>query len=212
MPPVLFRAEVLYPDGRFEVLDATGEAVRLGRGADCGLRIDHPSVAEHHLDLRSTEGRLYVEALSETWAAADGEPLEPGVHHRLAEHEGLRLGEVEVSLRTAPSESAGEPSGNAAGAQPTALMWQLQTGLARQDTAAVRLDEEAVPRRRGGLGSQRRGGDAPGRPGSFESSLIGPAPSPVPAKPPVDWTRILQGAGGALVLFALAMAVLVLTL
>lgn len=71
---------------------AAGDALRIGRGADCGLRIEHPSVSRHHADLvPDGDGWLLRDAGSKNGSFVDGRRAEV---EPLAQLAWLRIGDI----------------------------------------------------------------------------------------------------------------------
>lgn len=68
-----------------------GRALRIGRGADCELRIDHPSVSRLHAELHTDGGWRLTDAGSKNGTCVDGEPVRSA---ELGGHAWLRFGDV----------------------------------------------------------------------------------------------------------------------
>ncbi|MCD9032268.1 FHA domain-containing protein [Luteimonas sp. Y-2-2-4F] len=72
-------------------LDDDRRALRIGRGADCELRIDHPSVSRLHAELHAAGGWRLADAGSKNGTCVDGEPVRSA---ELGRHAWLRFGDV----------------------------------------------------------------------------------------------------------------------
>ncbi len=88
--------------------------VRLGRGADCDLVLDHPSVSRHHV--RIGPGRNEAEALevedlgSSNGSQLSGVPLAPGRPLPLPQGASLVIGELVAVLRRLPRATTPLPT------------------------------------------------------------------------------------------------------
>jgi len=100
--------------------DLTGDVIRIGRGADCEIRIPDLAVSLHHADLvRDDQGRLRIEARGEqpfglngrfvqsaTIAAGDGAVLSFGDHRLAVSVEGGSVVLTLSRIDTAPDAAA----------------------------------------------------------------------------------------------------------
>jgi hypothetical protein len=72
---------------------ADGGTLRIGRGEDCGLRLDHPSISRSHAELRpdGAQGWLLCDLGSKNGSHLDGAPIREA---RLTRAGWLRLGDL----------------------------------------------------------------------------------------------------------------------
>ncbi|HBP22693.1 MAG TPA: hypothetical protein DEA08_33550 [Planctomycetes bacterium] len=70
----------------------------IGRAADCAVRLDHPSVAERHAQLRREDEGFTVRALRGTQVQVEGEEVRRG-GRLLADGERIRVGELILTFR-----------------------------------------------------------------------------------------------------------------
>jgi len=103
-----------------------GEAVRIGRAPDCGLRIDHPSVSRAHAEFRQVDGTWWLRDLqSKNGSHVDGIRIDEAALPRPC---WLRLGDVycEFALVDEAEAAAGERARRAAATAHTARLDGLQ--------------------------------------------------------------------------------------
>ena len=85
---------------------APGETLRIGRGVDCGLRIDHPSISRAHAQLQHRHGAWELSELgSKNGSFVGGHRIAAGADHVLAHADWIRLGDVYCEF--APLDDAG---------------------------------------------------------------------------------------------------------
>ena len=74
---------------------APGETLRIGRGVDCGLRIDHPSISRAHAQLQYRDGAWELSELgSKNGSFVGGHRIAAGADHLLSHAGWIRLGDV----------------------------------------------------------------------------------------------------------------------
>ena len=76
-----------------------GQRIVLGRGDDCDVRIDHPSVSRHHIELSLGEEMTVTDLGSSNGTTVRGTKLEPRVAHGLACGEVIMAGSVMVLVQ-----------------------------------------------------------------------------------------------------------------
>lgn len=74
---------------------AVGEQLRIGRGHDCGLVIDHPSVSRAHAEFYFDDGWRLRDLGSKNGSFADGQAVQDS---RLDDHCWLRFGDAHCEL------------------------------------------------------------------------------------------------------------------
>jgi DNA-binding NtrC family response regulator len=110
-------------------------AIEVGRAAEAGLRVDHPSISRRHLKLWLGDGVDVEDLGGANGTTLRGARLAPGARTRLDADEVLTAGDVALVVQTrgprAPAPRAGEP------------------GVVLQDEAMIRLHALAARVARG---------------------------------------------------------------
>ncbi len=92
---------------RFELGD--GIEVSVGRGADVGLRLEHPTVSSRHARVRCRDGTLQVRDEASRFGTQLGEtPIAPGIWTDVRPDDVLWIGDVAVCTapQVAPADAA----------------------------------------------------------------------------------------------------------
>lgn len=101
-----------------------GDVLRIGRGEDCGLRLDHPSVSRAHAELRvDGDGWRLSDLRSKNGTWVDGSAVTEAV---LTCGCWLRLGDIHCEFEPVDAAAAADPRLQARRARATALTAGLQ--------------------------------------------------------------------------------------
>jgi hypothetical protein len=86
--------------GERELVLEAGQAIAIGRGYGCRIRIDDPSVSRVHCSIAlSKEGELIIADLgSANGTFVNGERIAPGQAHRLNSGDELKIGDMSLTL------------------------------------------------------------------------------------------------------------------
>lgn len=88
---------------------ARGEALRIGRAEDSGLRIEHPSISRAHAELRGQGDDWALRDLgSKNGSFIEGERLAPGQPRSLPRAAWLRLGDVYCEFARIDEDAAAQ--------------------------------------------------------------------------------------------------------
>lgn len=139
-----------------------GERLRIGRGEDCGLRLDHPSISRRHAELvQGDDGSWTLHDLdSKNGCHVDGTAV---AEARLTQNTWLRLGDVycEFELLDEARSAAAEGRLRTRRARATALTVGLQyaSGFSALLDGSLQAVIELAQCERGFLLLRDRGGD-----------------------------------------------------
>jgi len=97
LAPSLAQFHPVTGDGEPVMLRAANFPARIGRGADCAVRVTDEGVWEHHLELHlDSQMRFTLRTASDATAMVNGEPL-VGVH-RLGNGDIIELGAAKLQF------------------------------------------------------------------------------------------------------------------
>jgi predicted component of type VI protein secretion system len=227
-----FQVTVQYPNGQVLTFPFEKQEVYCGRAQGNDIRLAHSFVSSRHFRIRQQEGRYFVEDVGSTnGTLLNGQTIEAHVPQPITPDDTIQLGSLEIRLSTIVEATIIErisrplPSGPEAerlASRPSAMpvegpvddepapLWQIQTGMIRQQSAGIRIDDQSVsfPRREA---SASVGHARPG----FEERIQRRAPDPTP-RPEVTvalpWGTVSQVLGGVLLLLAIGLMLIVLFL
>lgn len=225
-----FQITVTYPNGQVLTFPFEKHEVYCGRAQGNDIRLAHSFVSSRHFRVRQQDGRFFVEDVGSTnGTLLNGQTMEPHIPQSFTPDDRIQVGTLEIRLapiveatiierisRPFPTGDealglAGRPAAAAVVPPETdepAPLWQIQTGMIRQQTGGIRIDDQSVSVPRGDAVTSFQ------QPG-FEERIRRPAATAPAAREvafSVPWGTLSQVLGGALLLAALGVLVIVLLL
>ncbi|HVS01990.1 MAG TPA: FHA domain-containing protein [Thermoanaerobaculia bacterium] len=221
-----FQLSIRYPNGQVVNFPFEKDEVYCGRAQGNDIRLAHGFVSTRHFRIWQRNGRFFVEDVGSTnGTLLNGQALEAHVPQVMGPDDVIQVGSLEVRLdpivdatvieRVSRPLPVGEPH-----VPPTARprveapdddapapMWQLQTGMIRQQKTGIRIDDQSVsiPRREMVGGFQQPG---------LEERIARRRPQPAAPRSTssftLDWGTLSQILGAALLLTALGVLAVVL--
>jgi hypothetical protein len=229
-----FQVTVQYPNGQVLTFPFEKHEVYCGRAQGNDIRLAHSFVSSRHFRIRQQEGRFFVEDVGSTnGTLLNGQPIEAHIPQPITPDDAIQLGSLEIRIasiveatiierisRPLPAGPEAERLASRPSAAPVegpsgdepAPLWQIQTGMIRQQSAGIHIDDQAVsfPRRDANIAATTY--DRPG----FEERIRRPAAAEAPQRQEVElsvpWGTVSQILGGALLLAAVGLMVIVLFL
>lgn len=229
-----FQVTVQYPNGQVLTFPFEKHEVYCGRAQGNDIRLAHSFVSSRHFRIRQQDGRYFVEDVGSTnGTLLNGQSIEAHIPQPITPDDTIQLGSLEIRLapiveatiierisRPLPAGPEAERLASRPSAVPVegpeddapAPLWQIQTGMIRQQSAGIRIDDQSVsvPRREAAasVGYQRPG---------FEERIQRRAPeASQPSRPAMEveipWGTVSQVLGGALLLTAVGLMIIVLLL
>jgi predicted component of type VI protein secretion system len=228
-----FQITVQYPNGQLLTFPFEKQEVYCGRAQGNDIRLAHSFVSSRHFRIRQQDGRYFVEDVGSTnGTLLNGQSIEAHVPQPFTPDDAIQLGSLEIRLSpiveatiierisrplpTAPemerlaSRPSAVPVEGPEGDGPAPL-WQIQTGMIRQQSAGIHIDDQSVsvPRHEGNAAVT--GFHRPG----FEERIRRPAVEP-PARQQITvdlpWGTVSQVLGGVLLLAAVGLMLIVVFL
>ena len=228
-----FQVTVQYPNGQMLTFPFEKNEVYCGRAQGNDIRLAHSFVSSRHLRIRQQDGRFYVEDVGSTnGTLLNGQTLEANIPQPITPEDAIQLGSLEIRLapiveatiierisRPLPSGPEAERLASRPNAQPVegpegdgpAPLWQIQTGMIRQQSAGIRIDDQAVSVPRREAAAAVTGFHRP----NFEERIRRPAAEPPPRSEfevSLPWGTVSQVLGGVLLLVAVSLMLIVLFL
>ena len=223
-----FQVTVTYPNGQVLTFPFEKHEIYCGRAEGNDIRLAHGFVSSRHFRIRQQDGRCFVEDVGSTNGTVfNGQAMEAHIPQPLTPDDRIQVGTLEIRLQPVVDATiierisrpfpageealrmAGRPAAAAVtapeGDEPAPL-WQIQTGMIRQQTGGIRIDDQSVSVPRGEAVTSFQ------QPG-FEERIRRPGPTARPAREvtvTVPWGTLSQVLGGALLLAALGVLVIVL--
>jgi predicted component of type VI protein secretion system len=230
-----FQVTVQYPNGQLLTFPFEKNEVYCGRAQGNDIRLAHSFVSSRHFRIRQQESRFYVEDVGSTnGTLLNGQNIEAHIPQPITPDDVIQLGSLEIRVasiveatiierisRPLPagqevverlaSRQSTAPIEGPTGDEPAPL-WQIQTGMIRQQSAGIRIDDQSVsfPRR-----EANEGASSYPRPGFEERIRRAPAPETQARQEielSVPWGTLSQMLGGVLLLAAIGLMLIVLFL
>jgi predicted component of type VI protein secretion system len=229
-----FQVTVQYPNGQVLTFPFEKHEIYCGRAQGNDIRLAHSFVSSRHFRIRQQDGRYFVEDVGSTnGTLLNGQTMEAHIPQPITPDDAIQLGSLEIRLspiveatiieRISKPLPAG-PEMDRLASRPAAMpvegpaddepapLWQIQTGMIRQQSAGIRIDDQSVsvPRREASAAASTLQ-----RPGFEERIRRAPA-APAPARSAVEvtmpWGTVSQVLGGVLLLAAIGLMLIVLFL
>ena len=225
-----FQVTVTYPNGQVLTFPFEKHEVYCGRAQGNDIRLAHGFVSSRHFRIRQQDGRFFVEDVGSTnGTLLNGQAMEAHIPQSLTPDDRIQVGTLEIRLAPIVEATIIErisrpfPSGDEAlrlASRPAAAavtppesdepapLWQIQTGMIRQQTGGIRIDDQSVsvPRVDSVTAFQQPG---------FEERIRRPPAASQPSREvalSVPWGTLSQLLGGLLLLAALGVLAIVLLL